>query len=169
MYQRNYHQSWWHKTEWRIHFWSFPNWLLTILNFLADVNFIEQNGHRPEFQLEIPVKLKTGVICWISDLTMPYLTKTDHRTYFKSNLKKPIMTDFAISLGPAYAKKRLIISKFCYFFQKKSHLMAVSGQTFNNYNASIKCSIQSHEFKVVFATSGSFWTNLQTRYKLTNY
>ena len=79
------------------------------------------------------------------------------------------MVDFAISLGPIYAKKRLINSKICYFFHKKFHLMAVSGQTFDNYNASIKCSIQSHEFKVVFTTCGSFWTNLQTRHKLTNY
>ena len=62
-------------TEWKIHVWRFQNWLLAILKFLVDVNFTYQNGHRPEFQLETTVKLKTVVISWISDLTMLYLAQ----------------------------------------------------------------------------------------------
>ena len=66
------------------------------------------------------------------------------------------MADFGIILGQEYAKKYLIFSKIYYVFQKKFYLMAVSDQTFDNYNASIECSIQSHEFKVVFTTCRSF-------------
>ena len=72
------------------------------------------------------------------------------------NSKNSIMADFSIILGPEYAEKRLIFSKKKFFFQKKFCLTAVSGQTFDNYNASIECSIQSHEFKVVFTTCRSF-------------
>ena len=72
------------------------------------------------------------------------------------------MGDFGIILGLEYAKNR-------YFLQKKFHLMAVSGQHFDNYNSSIECNVQSHLFKVVLTTCKSFWTKLQTRYKLRNY
>ena len=58
-----------------IYVWSFQNWLLAILNFLVDINFTDQDGHRPEFQLEIPFKFKTYLISWISDLTMAYLVQ----------------------------------------------------------------------------------------------
>ena len=75
------------------------------------------------------------------------------------------MADFGIILGLKYAKKKRLVFLF---LSEKFHLMAISGQTFGNYNASIGCSIQSHKFKVVFTTYRSFWTNLQTRYKLTN-
>ena len=99
---------------------------------------------------------------------MSYLTKRLTTGHILSHIKKSIMVDFAISLGPIYAKKRLINSKIC-FFSEKVPFNGCKWPTFDNYNASIKCSIQSHEFKVVFTTCGSFWTNLQTRHKLTNY
>ena len=79
------------------------------------------------------------------------------------------MADFATILGPEYTKKISNFQQNLLSFQKKFHLMAASGQTFDNYNASIECSIQSHEFKAVFMTCRSFWTNLQTKYKLTHY
>ena len=85
------------------------------------------------------------------------------------NSKILIMAVFGIILGPEYAKKVPNFLQNLLFFQKKFHLMFVSGQTFENYNTSIECSIQSHEFKLVFTTFRSFWTNLQTKYKLTNY
>ena len=66
------------------------------------------------------------------------------------NLKKSIIADFGAILGPEYAKK-------------------ISGKMFDNYNASLEFSIQSYEFKVMFTDCRSFWTNLQTRYNLTNY
>ena len=47
------------------------------------------------------------------------------------------MADFGITLGPEYAKKRPIFSTIWYLFQKEFYLMAVSGQTFDNYNDSI--------------------------------
>ena len=49
-------------TKSKLHVQSFQNTLLAFLNFVLDVNFSDQNGHRPEFQLEIPLKFKTGVI-----------------------------------------------------------------------------------------------------------
>ena len=69
------------------------------------------------------------------------------------------MADFGIILGPEYAKKCLTFSKTCYFFQKKFHLMAASGQILGNYNASIECNIQFHEFKEVFTTCRYFEVN----------
>ena len=146
------YQSWWQietNTEQKKPAWSFQNWLLAILNFLVDVNFTDRNRHRPGFQLETPVKFKTGAVSWISDLTMSYLVK--RLTIEQSqNLKKSIIADFGVILGPEYAKK-------------------ISGKMFDNYNASLEFSIQSYEFKVMFTDCRSFWTNLQTRYNLTNY
>ena len=52
---------------------KFPK--LIVGYFLVDINFTDQNSYRPGFQLETPVKFKTGVISWISDLTMSYLTE----------------------------------------------------------------------------------------------
>ena len=66
------------------------------------------------------------------------------------------MADFGITLGPEYAKKRPIFSTIWYFFQKEFYLMVVSGQTFDNYNDSIECSIQSHKFKVVLTACRFF-------------
>ena len=79
------------------------------------------------------------------------------------------MTDFGITSGQEYAKKRQIFSKICYFGGEKFNLMAISGQIFDNYNAIVDCSIQSHKFKECFRTFRSFVGNLQIRYKLTNY
>ena len=52
---------------------KFPK--LIVGYFLVDINFTDQNSYRLGFQLETPVKFKTGVISWISDLTMSYLTE----------------------------------------------------------------------------------------------
>ena len=118
--------------------------------------YFRRQFYRPEFQLEITFKFKTSAISLNSDLTMSFLAQRLTIEHISSqNSKNSIMADFSIILGPEYAKKRLIFSKI-FFFQKKFCLMAVSGQTFDNYNASIECSIQSHEFKVMFTTYRSF-------------
>ena len=143
---------------------------MAILNFLVHINFTDQNGHRPKFQVEIPVTFKAAVFSRISNLIMSFLAeRLTIKHISNQNSKILIMTVFGIILGPEYAKKPPNFLQKFLFFQKKFHLMFVSGQTFENYNAFIECSIQSHKFKVVFTTCGSFWTNLQTRCKLTNY
>ena len=62
--------------------------MLNILNFLVDVNFTDQNGQRPEFQLEIPVKFKTPNVLSIIPSNVIFGPKTDQRIYFKTKFEK---------------------------------------------------------------------------------
>ena len=65
-----------YKSWWKILTNSKTSHLIAdILNFLLDVNFTDQSRHRPGFQLEIPVKFKTGVISSMSDLIISYLAQ----------------------------------------------------------------------------------------------
>ena len=89
---------------------EFEKSILGYYEFFVDVNFKDQNGCRPEFQVEIPVKLKTGLIPSISDLTMSYLAQ---RLTIGQISNQSIMTDFNNISGLKYAKK--IFSRICFF------------------------------------------------------